>query len=125
MRLTRLPGEYAVARATPSAPVPPGILDGAGFRTVARTDEELSVVAPVQDIHAMDKVDGGWSCFKLHGPFEFDEIGIINGLSAPLKERKIGVFVVSTFDTDYILIKQADADAAAAAWVDAGHEVLD
>ena len=121
MHLTQLPGRYAVARADAEAPVPPGVLDGPGFRTASRTDDELSVVAPEDAITGMDRVDTGWTVFKLHGPFAFDEVGIVAGLSKALADRDIGIFVISTFDTDYILVK--DPDGAAQAWRDQGHEV--
>lgn len=121
MRLTQLPETYAVARAGATATVPAGILDGPGFRTVSRTADELSVVVPEAEITGMDTVDGGWTCFKLHGPFAFDEVGIVAGLSRPLAEADIGIFVISTFDTDYILVK--DPDAAAALWRGEGHDI--
>ena len=128
MHLTQLPGSYAICRAAPDAPLPPGILDGPGFRTVSRTADELSVVAPEADIAGMDKVgmdkvDTGWTALKLHGPFAFDEVGIVAGLSAALAARGIGIFVISTFDTDYILVKAASAGAAATAWRAGGHQV--
>ena len=81
------------------------------------------MVAPEDDVTGMDKIDGGWACFKLHGPFAFDEVGIVAGLSKTLAEREIGIFVVSTFDTDYVLVKQEDAADAAAAWRETGHEI--
>ena len=112
-----------MARAGPAAPVPANILDGPGFRTVARTDEELSVVAPQSEISGMDTVDGGWTCFKLQGPFAFDETGIIHTISAPLAEARIGIFTVATFDTDYVLVKQKDAAAAVDLWRTEGHEI--
>ena len=71
----------------------------------------------------MDTVDGGWTCFKLHGPFAFDEIGIVSGLSRALADREIGIFVISTYDTDYILVKQDNAAAAMVAWQDLGHQI--
>ncbi len=123
MHLTRLPGLYAVARSGPASPVPSGVLEGAGFRTVARTEDELSIVAPEDDIRGMDKIEPGWTAFKVQGPFAFDETGIVADLSRILAEREIGIFVISTYDTDYILVKQADADAAGGAWQQAGHTV--
>lgn len=122
MKLSRLRGSYAVARAASDAPVPPGVLDGGGFRTVSRTADELSVVAPDGDVSGMEQIETGWTVFKLHGPFAFTETGIVAGLSAALAEREIGIFVISTFDTDYILVK--DPDAATMAWRDQGHEVV-
>ena len=124
MQLTRLPGDYAVARAGPATPVPSGFLEGAGFLTVSRTEDELSLVGPSDQIEGMDKVEAGWACFKVHGPFAFDETGIVAELSRILAEGEIGIFVISTYDTDYILVKQENADRAATAWGQAGHEVL-
>ena len=103
------------------------MLSGPGFRTVSRSNDELSVVAPIGDINGhqgiFQKIDSGWTCFKLHGPFAFDELGIVAALAQPLLKAEIGIFVVSTFDTDYILVKQDDADAAATAWKQDGHTV--
>ncbi|MFK7942807.1 MAG: ACT domain-containing protein [Paracoccaceae bacterium] len=90
---------------------------------MSRTEDELSIVAPEGDVAGMDTIDGGWNCFKLHGPFAFDEVGIVAGLSKSLAERKIGIFVISTYDTDYILVKQENAADAAAAWIESGHMV--
>jgi hypothetical protein len=121
VQLTAVAGDYAVARAGPADPVPPGALEGAGFWSVSRNSDELSVVGPTDRITDMDRIDAGWTCFKVHGPFAFDEVGIVAGLSRALSEAGIGIFVVSTFDTDYILVK--DPKAAAMAWRAQGHEV--
>lgn len=123
MHLTQLAGTYAIARAAPDAAVPPGVLDGPGFVTVSRTADELSVVAPEARIGAMDRVDTSWAVFKLHGPFAFDEVGVVAGLSRPIAGAGIGIFVVSTFDTDYLLVRQASADRAAEVWRGEGHSV--
>ena len=74
-------------------------------------------------IPEMDRIDAGWTVFKLHGPFAFDEVGIVAGLSRPIADAGIGIFVVSTFDTDYLLIKTKDAAAAASLWRAQGHEI--
>jgi len=124
MRLTRLPEEYAVARLGPADPVPPGFLDGAGFRTAARTPDEVSLVGPGPAMPAGARVETGWACFQVQGPLAFEEVGIVAGLSAALAEARIGIFVVSTFDTDYILVKASDAGPASAAWRAVGHEVM-
>lgn len=124
-----------MARAGPACPVPSGLLDGAGFLSVSRTDEELSVVARTsavlaaggvhEDVHGglFQEIEAGWSVFKVHGPFAFDETGIVAALSRTLSQAGIGIFVISTYDTDYILVKETNAGAAAAAWRADGHEV--
>ena len=121
--MTILSGDYAIARASADAPVPPQILDSPGFVSVSRTEDELSVVALTSRIPEMDRIDTGWTVFKLHGPFAFDGVGIVAGLSRPIADAGIGIFVVSTFDTDYLLIKTKDADAAANLWRQQGHDI--
>ncbi len=123
MHLTRFPETYAVSRAAPDAKVPAGVLDTPSFVTVSRTADELSVVAPEAAITGMEIVEGGWALFKLHGPFAFDQVGVVAGLSRPLAAANIGIFVISTYDTDYILVKSQDAAASAALWREQGHEV--
>ena len=129
MELTQLHGDYAVARSGPATPVPEGFLSGAGFLTVSRTEDELSLVGPTAAITGngiqMDKVEAGWTAFKVQGPFAFDETGIVAALSRALAEAEIGIFVISTFDTDYILVKQENAEAATAAWKRDGHQVAE
>ena len=123
MKLTQLLGDYAVARSGPAAPVPEGFLSGADFLTVSRTEDELSLVGPTAAITGMDTVESGWTAFKVQGPFAFDETGIVAALSRALAEAEIGIFVISTFDTDYVLVKQENAEAAASAWTADGHTV--
>ena len=125
MQLFRLNGAYAIARLAPDAPVPPGLADADGFVSISRTDEELSLVAREEFLQDHETVEAGWVTFKLQGPFAFDEIGVIAGLSAPLVEAGLGIFVISTFDTDYILLKASDAAAAADAWRAQGHNVTE
>lgn len=124
MHLSQMQGAYAVARAGPATPVPEGVLSAAGFVSVSRTEDELSVVAPEDAISGMDKVETGWSVFKVRGPFDFTETGIVAELSRVLADAEIGIFVISTYDTDYILVKQGHATAAVEAWRGAGHEVV-
>ena len=109
-----------MARSGPATPAP--AMPRAGFFTVSRTEDELSVVGLEAEIKG-ETVDTGWTVFKVHGPFAFDQIGIVAGLSQPLADAQVGIFVISTFETDYILVK--DPDAAAAAWRAAGHQVDD
>ncbi|MEM9063261.1 MAG: ACT domain-containing protein [Pseudomonadota bacterium] len=124
MKLTQLPGDYAVARSGPATPVPEGFLSGAGFLTVSRTEDELSLVGPTGAITGMDKIEAGWTAFKVQGPFAFDETGIVAALSRALADAEIGIFVISTYDTDYILVKQENAAAAETVWTRDGHQIV-
>ncbi|MEL7467004.1 MAG: ACT domain-containing protein [Pseudomonadota bacterium] len=127
MKLTQLPGDYAVARSGPATPVPEGFLSGTDFLTISRTDEELSLVGPTDAVtkhrQHLDKIEPGWTTFKVQGPFAFDETGIVAALSRALAEAEIGIFVISTYDTDYILVKEENAQAATRAWRADGHAI--
>src|ERR687889_209302 len=69
------------------------------------------------------KCEKGWHVFDLGGPFEFSEVGILSAVTAPLAEAGVGIFAVSTFDTDYVLVKGERVDVAADALRGWGHEV--
>lgn len=96
------------------------------FTFVAKTDEELSVVCPMQAIpeNATD-VEADWRCLKVLGPLDFSLVGIVSRLTDLLAKAAISVFVVSTFDTDYLLVKAATFDAAKAVLQAGEYEIVD
>jgi len=116
-------GKFAVCRLAPEAPVPEWA-GGAPFLTITRTEEELSIVCLDGNIPAGVKAERGWGCFKLEGPFPFMETGILASFIGPLAENGIPVFAVSTFDTDYVLVKEEFVAMALAALAQAGHELV-
>lgn len=125
LRLSLLPEDYVIARLPADAPVPAGVLEAKGFVSVSRTADELSIVCPQAVALQAPKLDGGWRTLKLHGPFAFDEVGILAALLAPLAEARIGIFAVSTFDTDYLLVKATELPHALATLRAAGHVLED
>ena len=89
------------------------------------TDEEKSLVCPSEDVPANAlEVDGGWGAFRIQGPLDFSLIGILAGISGLLAENKIGIFAVSTFDTDYILTKKENFQRALDVLAAAGYEII-
>ncbi len=122
MPLTLLPEPMAVCRLPADAPVPAGLLD-AGFCSVTRTAEELSIVLPADRARAGWKTETGWRMLQVAGPLDFELTGIVAGLTTPLAEAGLPVFVVSTFDTDYLLVRSDRLDAAIEALREAGHVV--
>lgn len=120
--LRRLAGDYAVCRLDGTAAIPPWA-DGAGFVSISRSDEELSVVCLAARVPADVRQDGPWTALQLRGPFEFGQTGIVLAVVAPLSQAGIGVFVVSTFDGDHVLVKAADAEAALQQLRAAGHRI--
>ena len=71
------------------------------------------------------KCEKGWRCLKVEGPLDFGLTGILASLAQPLAEAKISIFAISTFDTDYILVKDENFKAAVLALSSAGHEIKD
>jgi len=103
-----------------SAPVPAWALEGA-FISVSRGDDELSVVCPQEKVPTGVKTDSGWTCLKLQGPFPFSETGILSSFIAPLSANAIPIFAISTFNTDYVLIKEEFWEKALSTLQNAGH----
>lgn len=118
-----LAGDYAIVRLDPSAAIPQWA-DGEGFVSIGRTEDELSVVCLAARVPSDVRSDGDWAAFKFQGPFAFNETGILLSVIRPLSENGIGIFAVSTFDTDYLLVKQADVTKALPLLKAAGHVLL-
>lgn len=117
--------ELAVVRLDPRAALPPW-LPATGFTTVSRTPHELSVLCSadaVPDLGPAVPVERGWVSLVLEGPFEFTLTGILAAVLVPLAEAGVAIFAVSTFDTDHVLVKQDQLEAAIAALRSAGHTV--
>ena len=102
----------------------PAWADGEGFVSISRSDDELSIVCRAERIPSGVKQDTGWTCYKFIGPFAFDETGIVASVIGPLSDAGIGIFVVSTFDGDHMLIKQTDVTPAEAVLDAAGHTLI-
>lgn len=98
----------------------------AGFFFLGKTDEELSLVCRTEDTpaHTTER-DDGWNGFRIEGVLEFSMIGILSKLSGILAEHKIGLFAVSTYNTDYILVKKENFEAALEALASEGYTIVD
>lgn len=121
LRFSILSGAWAVARLPAGDPVPAWAAGRSGFSSVTRTPDELSIVCPAEAVPADARAERGWAVLKLHGPFAFDQTGILASVARPLAAAGIAIFAVSTFDTDYVLVKSADLDSALQALAAAGH----
>ena len=98
----------------------------ADFFFIGKTDEELSLVCRTEDVPAKTvERDDGWKGFRIEGVLDFSLIGILSKLSAILAENKIGIFAVSTYNTDYILTKAENFDRAMNVLAAAGYEVTE
>ena len=112
----------AVCRFDSTAEIPNWI-EPSDFYSVTRTDQELTIVCAEAFVAKGATSDTGWRCFKVEGPFDFSEIGIIFSLTQPLAQNKVSVFVISTFDTDYFMVKEQGLAKAVDVLKAAGHEI--
>ncbi len=120
--LTLQPQPLAVCRLDPSEPIPAWAL-AAAFLAVTRTADELSIVCPASSVPAGVRSVGPWRALKVEGPLDFSLTGILAGLSAALSDANISLFAISTFDTDYVLVREETLDAAIQALRGAGYRV--
>lgn len=124
MRLTIVPGRFAVCRFDAQDPIPSGIA-GSNLVSITRTPDELSIVCAEALVPEGPRCEKGWKCIVVQGPIPFTATGILASVLVPLAEAAVGVFAISTFDTDYILLKEAQLGEAVAALKEAGHEFGD
>ena len=119
-QLSILPESFAIVGLPPGSEVPAWAMYG-NFFSVTRTAEELSIIVEESRVPADLQFQGGWRAIKVHGPFVLNEVGVLASLAGPLAAAKISVFVISTFDTDYLLIAAEDLPGAKVVLERAGH----
>ena len=114
--------DLAVCQMGPEAAIPDWATRGA-FHAIVRSPGELTVVCDAALVPAGVRAQKGWRCLSLPGPIAFTETGIVASIAVPLAAAGIGLFVISTFDTDYVLVAGEKLDGATAALAAAGHRV--
>jgi len=120
--LTLLPGRYAVCRMHPETAVP-AWAEGGAFCNVVRTKEELSVVCEEAAVPEGITANRGWRMLTVQGPIPFEETGVLAAIAAPLSSAGLSIFAISTYDTDYVLVRDEAIEAALLALRGAGHKV--
>jgi hypothetical protein len=115
-------GLFAVCKLPPGSAIPGWATAGDWF-SVARTGEELSVVCRQEAVPPGTPAEVGWRCLRVAGAMPFTLIGVLASLTGPVAAAGVGIFVVSTFDTDYLFVKEAEVRVAVAALRRAGHHV--
>ncbi|MDO4421963.1 MAG: ACT domain-containing protein [Eubacteriales bacterium] len=122
MELKTLPYNFTVCKLMSVGDLPSGI----DFCFTAKTDEEISLVCKTTDVPEKTLVrDDGWKGFRIEGVLDFSLIGILSKISAILAENKVGIFAVSTYNTDYIFVKEENFDKAINALKDSGYDVVE
>ncbi|MBQ8961244.1 MAG: ACT domain-containing protein [Ruminococcus sp.] len=121
MELKTLEGQFSVCKVSSLA----GFDMSSRLFFIGRTDRELSLVCPTEDVlEETLRRDDGWKAFRIEGELDFSLTGILAKLSAVLAQQEIGIFAVSTYDTDYILVKSENFDRALSALAQEGYTVI-
>ena len=122
LNLEVVPGAFAVTKLAAGVPTPEWATRGI-FTSVTRTREELSIVCPEENVPEEVSSERGWKCVRAAGQLDFSIVGVLASLVQPLANAGIAVFVISTFDTDYLLVKAADFERSGQVLSAAGHRV--
>ena len=120
MELKKIPYDLTVCKVADTAAID---LSGE-FYFIGKTDEEISLVIPTDAVPAeTTERDDGWRAFRIQGVLDFSLIGILSKISGLLADAGIGIFTVSTFNTDYILVKKENFEKALGVLADAGYQI--
>ncbi len=112
---------FSICRLERNAPIPEWALTG-GFSSITRTVEELSVVCPQNRVPPGVQKQDGWKAVQVEGPLDFSLIGVLASLTVPLAKEGISIFAISTYDTDYLLVKEKELERAIQALQGEGYE---
>ncbi len=122
LTLQLLPGGYAVCRLG-CAEATPGWAQGGAFVSVTRTDAEQSIVCAQEAVPPSVVSEKGWRCLRVKGPLGFGMTGLLASLAGPLASSGVSIFVVSTYDTDYLLVQERDLERGLHALEQVGHAI--
>ena len=111
LALSTVPGVFAVCRLD-SASLVPSWATQDGFIAIVRTAEELSIVCAEQAVPLGVTCQRGWRGLKVAGPLDFALTGVLASLAGPLAEAGVSIFAISTYDTDYLFVRQEQLGAA-------------
>src|SRR5688572_2321469 len=109
LTLSVLPDLYAICKLGPQAVTPDWAIRG-DFHSVTRTRDEPSIVCLERNLPAGLSAATGWRTLKLEGPLDFALTGIIAAVAEPLADAGVAIFPIATYDTDYVLVKDAQLD---------------
>jgi hypothetical protein len=120
LALALLPQRLVICRLTAGSPCPDWALSST-FCAVTRTPEELSIVCEEESVPGDLRCDKGWRALKIEGPLDLSDVGIVLSLAEPLAAAGVAIFVISTYETDYTLVRESQLEEAVAALMERGH----
>lgn len=122
LTLFLVPESFAICRFDPGTSMP-GWVQINAFFSLTNTSKEVSLVCQIESLPSDVDADRDWRCFKIQGPIPFSLTSILNSVTVPLSQENLGIFVISTCDTDYMLVKKEALPQALSALTAAGHTI--
>jgi len=122
LSLTLLAGKLAVCQLPATAQIPDWAYSGE-MSVIVRTRDELSIVCEQHFVPVQIRAEKNWRAFKVRGPLDFSQVGVLAALAQSLAQAQVSIFAISTFDTDYVLVKEHSIDLAVQALRQSGFHV--
>ena len=119
VRLRLLPQHLAICRLPASDPIPSWA--SGSILSITRTESELSIVSEASTVPLDVQTVSGWRALRVEGVLDFSLTGVLASLAQPLAAAGVSIFAISTYDTDYILVRETDVPTAIEALSSAGH----
>ncbi|MFZ1976531.1 MAG: ACT domain-containing protein [Bacteroidota bacterium] len=123
LELRTIPGQFGICKLQPGESIPLWAMSG-NFWSVTRTENEVSVVCPQEQIPRDVEVERNWRVLQVVGPLTFEMTGVLLSLAAPLADAGVSIYSVSTFETDFILIQEKSFEIACRTLTKAGHNIV-
>ncbi|MDD5144727.1 MAG: ACT domain-containing protein [Candidatus Pacebacteria bacterium] len=112
LSLALLPGKLGICHLNKNSEIPEWAQKEGIFSSVSRTQDELSIICPQENIPAGVLFEGEWRVFKILGPLGFTLTGVVSALSKPLSDEEISIFYISTYETDYLMVEEENVEGA-------------
>jgi hypothetical protein len=123
LELRTISGQFGICKLQSGASIPSWAISGK-FWSVTRTETEISVVCPQENMPQGTEAERNWRVLEVAGPLSFEMVGVLLSLAALLAEAGVSIYSVSTFETDLILIREESFEIACRALTKAGHKII-
>ena len=124
LTLLLLPDHLSVCQLSPDSPIP-NWAEGINLLSVTRTTDELSIICESATVPENIVAEKGWRALKIQGPLDFSLVGILKSLTVILANAEISIFAISTYNTDYVLLKEHNLLKGKQTLCQAGYTILE
>jgi hypothetical protein len=122
LKLSLLKDKYGICSLPATTPIPDWALKES-LISITRTKEELTIVCRQDLIPSQIQCDPNWRCFRIDGAFDLNQTGVISSISSPLANAGISIYVISTYNTDYFLVKEENVNQTISVLSSSAHSI--